>query len=378
MTTLTRSLTALPPGERAARVAWARLVEPADARAASLVDAMGAEEALHGLELDSPLGTKVATRLNTLDVARDVAIARSLHARVLIPGDPEWPSGLASLAAPPWCLWVRGSVDLGEACQRSVSVVGARAATGYGVHQAKELACGLVERNFTVVSGAAYGIDAAAHHGALAGDGITVAVVAGGVDRPYPAGHARLLEEVAATGAVVTEVPPGSAPTRWRFLSRNRVIATLSQGTVVVEAGLRSGSRNTANQAREHDRVVCAMPGPVTSAASAGCHELLREEGVILVTDAAEIVEAVGPIGELAPPKRGPVRPEDALTAGQQAVYAALPITGHASVEELARRCGLGVGEVRSAVGILSLMGLCERRGDGWRKGRGTGGAGAR
>ncbi|WP_270888635.1 DNA-processing protein DprA [Pedococcus sp. 5OH_020] len=360
----------VPPGERTARIAWARLVEPADAGAVRLVETLGPEEALRGLDPASPLGTRIAPRLATLDVERDLEIAGRLGARVIIPDDPEWPQGLRSLTAPPWCLWVRGPVQLADVCERSVSIVGARAATGYGVHQARELAAGLVDRDFMVVSGAAYGIDGAAHQGALAGDGLTVAVVAGGIDRPYPAGHASLLARIAESGAVLTEVPPGSAPTRWRFLSRNRVIATLSQGTVVVEAGLRSGSRNTANQAREHQRVVCAVPGPVTSAASAGCHELLREEGVILVTDADEIVEAVGQIGELASPKRGRSSPQDALSELQQVVYAALPVSATASVDQLAQRSGRSTGEVRSSLGILSAGGLCERRDDGWRKRR--------
>lgn len=362
-------MTALAPvrGDRAARVAWARLVEPGDTEVAGLVTAMGAEEALHAVRPDTALGARMQSRLPSLDVARDLEIARRLGVRIVVPGDDEWPLGLADLGAPPLCLWLHGPVDLAGAAVRSVSIVGARAATGYGVHVAKDLAAGLAERDFAVVSGAAYGIDGAAHEGALAVDGVTIAFVAGGIDRPYPSGHAGLLGRIRESGLVVSEVPPGSAPTKWRFLSRNRLIATLTQGTVVVEAGLRSGSRNTARLAEEHLRVVCAVPGPVSSAVSAGCHELIRA-GASLVTDAAEVAEAVGPIGELAPHKQGAAERVDELLPTHQVVAAALPTRKAVTAEDLARRCGLATHEVRGALGALDVAGLALREGDGWRK----------
>jgi DNA processing protein len=354
-------------GERAARLAWARLVEPGDAEAAARIAAVGAEEALQGVDPDSTLGSRMAARLRDLDVERDLAVVHRLGARIVVPGDDEWPTGFADLAAPPFCLWLRGPADLAAVADRSVAVVGARAATGYGIHQAKDLGAGLAERDFAVVSGAAYGIDGAAHEGALAVDGVTIAVVAGGVERPYPTGHAGLLDRIRETGLVVSEVPPGSAPTKWRFLSRNRLIATLTQGTVVVEAGLRSGSRNTARLAADHLRVVCAVPGPVSSAVSAGCHELIRT-GATLVTDAAEVAEAVGPIGELAPRKQGPTQPHDDLLPGHQAVLAALPVRTMVTPDELARQCGFTPHEVLGALGVLDAAGLVLREEGGWRK----------
>lgn len=354
-------------GERAARVAWARLAEPGDTDVAARICAVGAEAALHAVGVETTLGQRMAARLAELDVDRDLAIARRLGARLVVPGDEEWPSGLDDLEAPPVCLWVLGSASLGAVTSRSVAVVGARAATGYGVHVAKELGAGLAERGFAVVSGAAYGIDGAAHEGALAVEGVTIAVLACGVDRPYPAGHAGLLQRVQVDGLVVSEVPPGAAPTRWRFLSRNRVIATLTQGTVVVEAGLRSGSRNTARLAADHHRVVCAVPGPVSSAVSAGCHELVRA-GATLVTDAGEVAEEVGPIGELAPRKEGPALPGDDLEPNHRIVLAALPSRKPATIEELARLSGLSSTEVRGALGALDLEGLAQRQGEGWRR----------
>ena len=304
-------------GERAARVAWARLVEPGDPDVAARIAAVGAEEALHGRRTPTrTLGARMPARLagpRRRPGPRDRPAARGADRRARrrrVAGRPRRPGRAAVLP-----------LGARPGASRRGWRPGASPSSGRGQPRAtastwpRSSAAGLAERGFAVVSGAAYGIDGAAHEGALAVDGLTVAVVAGGVDRPYPSGHAGLLERIRETGLVVSEVPPGSAPTKWRFLSRNRLIATLTQGTVVVEAGLRSGSRNTARLAEEHLRVVCAVPGPVSSAVSAGCHELIRA-GAILVTDAAEVAEAVGPIGELAPAQAGRrARPADDLDA---------------------------------------------------------------
>jgi DNA processing protein len=343
-------------------------VEPGDIAATRLARQVGAEAALHSLDAGTTLGRRLAPRLGDLDVVRDLAVAARLKARILIPGDDEWPTGLDDLVAPPWCLWVRGPLMLAEACVRSVAVVGARAATPYGTRQAVELGSGLAERGFTVVSGAAYGIDGAAHRGALTAEGDTVAFTAGGIDRPYPRGHQDLYARLFAEGLVVSEVPPGWAPTRSRFIARNRLIATASQGTVVVEAGLRSGSLNTAGTAAEHHRVVGAMPGSVESAVSAGCHELIRRGAAVLVTDTDEVIELVGPMGELAEPRRGPTRLGDDLDSVQAAVHAALRFRAGLDPTEVARRSGRAVAEVLSSLGQLESHGLVRRTASGWCK----------
>ncbi len=219
--------------------------------------------------------------------------------------------------ARPYALWLRGEADLRYCCLQSVSIVGARAASAYGTHVGTEMAAALAARGWAVVSGAAYGIDACAHQGALAADGVTIAVLACGVDHAYPAGHYDLLASIAAQGVLVSEWPPGRTPNRLRFLIRNRVIGALTRGTVVVEAGLRSGALNTARHARDLHRPVMAVPGPVTSEVSAGCHKIIREWGAICVTSAQDVLELLTPLGET--PDYGPA----------PAAVLALPLPDH-------------------------------------------------
>lgn len=365
----TTTLTFDPDDELLARVAWSRLIEPGDERATTLIEQVGAGEALRAVvERDVPWLQRFVPRLATLDPRRDLAGIHRLGGRVVLPGDPEWPTSLASLAAPPPCLWVRGEALVAELAERSVAVVGARAATAYGEHVAGELACGLADRGFAVVSGLAYGIDAAAHRGALAAPGTTVAVMAGGLDRAYPAGHDTLMGRVVDAGAVISEVPPGSAPTRGRFLQRNRLIAALSGGTVVVEAALRSGSLNTARTAAALGRPVGAVPGPVTSMSSAGCHAMLRDGVAVLVTDAAEVADLVGRVGTDAVARRtGPPRDGDDLDPVAARVLDALPVRSGRPIDRLCATAGLDPASVQSALGRLALLGLAERDGAGWR-----------
>ena len=217
--------------------------------------------------------------------------------RLVCPGDPGWPPGLDDLGtARPCALWVRGTADLRACCEKFLSIVGARAATAYGTHVATEIAAELAGMGWAIVSGAAYGADAAAHHGVLAAGGVTIAVLACGPDVSYPRTHRGLLADIAASGAVVSEYPPGRSPSRPRFLARNRVIAAMARGTVVVEAATRSGTLVTARNASDLSRPLMAVPGPVTSAMSAGCHSLIREGRAVCVTSAADIVTHISPV----------------------------------------------------------------------------------
>ncbi|MER7919668.1 MULTISPECIES: DNA-processing protein DprA [unclassified Streptomyces] len=309
----------------------------------------------------------VARAARAAEPERDLARARAAGARFVAPGNPEWPRQLDDLAdARPLGLWVRGGPSLRIWALRSVAVVGARACTEYGTHVAATLAAGLAERGWVVVSGGAYGIDAAAHRGALAAAGATVAVLASGVDRPYPRGHTTLIERIAQQGLVIGELPPGEHPTPSRFILRNRVIAALTRGTVVVEAACRSGSLATARAAQRLGRHTMGVPGPVTSALSAGVHELLRGEAV-LVTDAAEVSELVGDMGDLAPPRTGPVLPRDLLTPAARTVLAALPGARAAPAGEIAAGARTTPDEAIAKLYELRALGYVERHGDGWK-----------
>jgi DNA processing protein len=311
-------------------------------------------------------------RLDHAAFARGLGQAARVGAGLLLPHDADWPEGLRDLDAhAPLTLWVRGRVGALRETP-SVALVGARAATAYGEHVAIEIAAGLVDRGFAVVSGGAYGIDGTAHRSALASGGTTVAFLAGGVDRFYPAGHEALLSRIAETGAVVSEMPCGAAPTRWRFLQRNRLIAAASQTTVVLEAGMRSGSLNTAGHAAALGRPLGAVPGPVTSPASAGCHRLLREFDAICVTDAAQVAELVLPADvPAAPAAQGGARArtEDRsldLTAEERRVLDVLGPRRARTVVELAERTGLGTSAVLGALGALDATGFARRVEDGW------------
>ncbi|MFI2752760.1 DNA-processing protein DprA [Cellulomonas sp. P22] len=390
-----------------ARAAWSALVEPGDPVAGALVAVFGAGPAFRWTRLATARGVDVAfaelggtgtddaleplrrrlanavtrwePRLAALDPRRDLERLARVGGRLLHPASPSWPVELGDLGpSAPMALWVRGDGDLAALVRRSVALVGSRASTAYGERVATDLAEGLAARGVGVVSGGAYGIDAAAHRGALAVGGCTVVLLAGGVDRPYPQGNARLVEHALASGgAAVSEVPPGAVPLRSRFLQRNRLIAALGSATVVVEAAWRSGALSTAHHAAALLRPLGAVPGPVTSVASAGCHRLLREGAAVCVTDTAEVLELLAPAGEDLVPEHGEdARPGDDLDQGARRLLEVLPRRGAATHEDLARRAGLSVAEARAAVGVLALAGLAERSAAGWgqaRRGAGPG-----
>ncbi|MFE6763749.1 DNA-processing protein DprA [Streptomyces sp. NPDC057689] len=364
--------------ERLARAALTRVLEPGDERGGRwlrecgavefwrrITDLGGEAERLSGMTVRRLAGYRL--RAAGADPERDLAAVAAVGGRFVCPGDREWPTQLDDLGdARPTGLWVRGGPDLRLWALRSVAVVGARACTPYGAHMATTLGAGLAERGWVVVSGAAFGVDGAAHRGALAAGGATMAVLACGVDVAYPRGHAELIGRVAGQGLVIGELPPSEHPTRSRFILRNRVIAALTRGTVVVEAEYRSGSLVTARVAQRLGRFTMGVPGPATSGLSAGVHELLRGDGV-LVTDAAEVVELVGEIGDLAPSRRGPVVARDLLDAVAGRVLDALPARTAVDAREVARAAGTSADEALGKLYELHSLGFVEREGEGWR-----------
>lgn len=360
--------------ERAARAALTRIGEPGDEAVNGWLDRYGAVETLRALASESPLPGASRTRwaglcgrARGLDPEADLEAVGRLGGRFVCPGDNEWPSQLDDLeAARPVGLWVLGRASLRLWALRSVAVVGARACTDYGAHVASTLGAGLAARGWTVISGAAYGVDGAAHHGALAAGGATVAVLACGVDVAYPPGNGALIRRIGQEGLLVAELPPGAHPTRSRFVLRNRVIAALTRGTVVVEAELRSGSLVTARRALALGRLTMGVPGPVTSGLSAGVHRLLRGEGLV-VTDADEVVELVGAIGELAPERRGPTLPRDLLAPETARALEALPARGALTAGAVAHAAALTEDRALARLQELRSLGFVERHGDHWQ-----------
>jgi DNA processing protein len=335
-------------------------------------------------------------RLAQVPQADDLAALAGRGYRLVCPADPLWPAGLADLAdGEPYALWARGAVtDFATVTRRSVAIVGSRAATAYGSYIAAEIAASVAARGWTVISGGAYGIDGCAHRGAISARGVTMAVMACGVDRPYPAGHKDLLDAVAAGGAVISEWPPGRPTARLRFLVRNRVIAAMTSGTLVVEAGRRSGALNTARHAGDLGRPLMAVPGPVTSDLSAGCHSIIRDWGGTLVTNADEVIERLsadgsgghgaqaqtrGPVPDAVPsatsPRNHRGRAElarDALDLEAAMVLDALPARGAGMpTSQVAVRAGLEPKVVLAKLAMLRVYDLAERTGQGWRASRG-------
>ncbi|WP_280437291.1 DNA-processing protein DprA [Nocardia carnea] len=369
------------------QLAWAYLsrvvLGPCPALTA-LIESVGVVEAARAVrerELPQVLRAATAARRAEDLAARDLETMGGLGGRLVTPDDPEWPAwrmlGLSQLppgrdpdGAVPLVLWVRGTRNLAELTERSLAVVGARCSTGYGDRAAGALAGDLAARGWTIVSGAAFGIDGMAHRAALAVGGATLAVLACGVDRPYPAQHDRLLDRIAEIGLVVSEYPPGTTARKHHFLARNRLIAALSDGVLVVEAGVRSGARNTVKWARRIGRPAMAVPGSVDSAASAGCHRMIREGEATLVGSVDEVLADAAPLHL---PSAGAPEPPAAhrLTAAQSSVYAALPGTGGRWPHELGTATGLAIAEVRAALAALDLAGLAGSAGSGWYRLRG-------
>jgi DNA processing protein len=362
-------------------LAWAylsRVVEPPSRELGVLAARLGPIEAAERVRRGDVTGelARITEARREFDCAADdLEVLARVGGRLVTPADDEWPLlAFTSFAGvpqdrpsrhAPLVLWVVGDDSLAGVSERACSIVGTRASTSYGERVAADLGAGLAERDVTIVSGGAFGIDGAAHRATLGADGLTVAVLAGGVDVPYPNAHAAMLRRIGERGLLVSEYPPGTRPARHRFLTRNRLVAALSGATVVVEAGLRSGAANTASWARSLGRPVCAVPGPVTSSASAGCHVLIRD-GAYLVTRVDEIVEFVGMAGELAPELERPTSPLDELSEAEQRAYEALPARGYRNVDQIAVAAGMPATEMLGPLASLELAGLVIRRDGRW------------
>ncbi|MFT8637571.1 MAG: DNA-processing protein DprA [Pseudoclavibacter sp.] len=355
-----------PAPDQLARVWWSILIEPGDAVAGELIDRHGPAVALDlaarpRRDEDPRLPAARARwepRAQRARLRRAVNSAVSLGAALIEPAASGWPAGLDDLRThAPVILWRLGPA---AAWGRAVSIVGARSATAYGDRVAAELGYALAESGAVVVSGGAYGIDRAAHRGALAQGGLTVAILAGGLDRLYPAENAALFARIRQAGLILSEVPPGTTPTKWRFLARNRLIAAAGAATAVVEAGARSGALNTAHHALELGRPVGAVPGPVTSAASAGTNALLRDHLAEPICGPADLRELAG-LGSTET-----AGPEGLISSLHVRVADALSVSVPRREEEIAAAAGIPVRDAAPALAELVAVGLALHTPRGW------------
>lgn len=310
------------------------------------------------------VGPKLAERIirarDELDAAAEIDVCRQAGVRILVDSDEDYPRMLAEIHDPPGVLFVRGSIEPQDAL--AIGIVGTRHATQYGLRQAERLAGSLARAGLTVVSGLARGIDAAAHRGALDAGGRTLAVLGSGVLNIYPPEHKRLADELVDRGALLSESPPQASPMAGVFPQRNRIISGLSLGSIIVEAGDRSGALITARLAMEQGREVFAVPGPVDSRNSRGCHRLIRD-GAKLVENADDVLEELGPLVESAPRGDGQIVRHPAelmLNEMEQQVLSALgsePI----SIDQIVAQTGLAVHRVLSTISVLEMRRLIRR-----------------
>lgn len=366
--------------QRRDRLALSLIAEPGDPRLRDLLSQHEPGRIVAAATGRAALRVPAAWRERAADLQRGLesvtARAKAARLRWLCPGDSGWPSSLADLdhleplhgtRGAPIGLWLRGDGNLAQLTDQSVAVVGARGCTTYGAEMASELSADCADAGFTVISGAAFGVDGCAHKGSLLMDKPTIAVLACGADVDYPVAHSSLIDEIAKNGLVISEQTPGAHPLKGRFLSRNRLIAALSQGTVVIEAAVRSGSLNTLNWADQLGRTTMALPGPVTSQQSSGTHEAIRTGKAMLVTSGREVIEELHGLG--AEPSRPEVVPQtefDRLPSAARKTLDGLDWSRERTLTEIASRVRLTDREVLVSLDMLERRGLVSRQTAGW------------
>lgn len=359
---------------RRARIALATVCEPGEVELFRALARRGPSETIAGLLARArwtqriPRSASLGLRLAEVDVDAVIARSEDVGCRILVAGDAQWPRRVDDLGdRAPLALWCWGEANPRLLTIRSVAVVGARACSRYGEFVARDWSAQLARDGIAVISGGAYGIDAAAHRGALAVDGITICVLAGGIDIPYPRGHEGLFAEIVERGLIVSEAPPGETVRRRRFLTRNRLIAALAGATCVVEAARRSGSARTAHDAAALYRPVLAVPGPVTSETSQGTHQLVGDGLAMLAASVDDVRAAIDPIAV------HPVEIDrsDGVSSTMREVLDVLPaarafesgdrqVPG-LSIPDIAVRSGIAVHEVRHQLHEAQQRGLVQQ-----------------
>lgn len=358
----------MPDHEREARWQLSCVAEPGDSNLGRRIEALGAVAALAEIKAGTSSLTNAAWLQKRLSELKTNGHESQGLTRYVIPTDDQWPERLNDLGSrKPIGLFVTGRADLGECLSRSISVVGTRSITNYGRQITNELCGEIAYADLCVVSGAAFGVDAAAHKAALAVDGKTLAVLPGGVNDDYPAANGELLNQIREKGVVISEVPDGSHPTRPRFLQRNRIIAALTPATLVIEAPWRSGALSTARWASALLRLLLGVPGPVTSPMSAGVNRLIRQREAEMVTNHEDVFEFLAEIGQSMTHELTSAQTTlDLLSGVDSAVVEALPTRRGAGVEALTRTVDASASEIVAALGRLELQGLVRQGEHGW------------
>lgn len=306
------------------------------------------------------LAAAVSRANQEIDVAAEMEFCRKHQVKIVPLGGPDYPRALEEIADPPGVLFVRGTLESRDAL--SIALVGSRHATRYGLMMAERLAGSLARAGLTVISGLARGIDGAAHRGALQAGGRTIAVLGSGVLNIYPPEHVELAGQVMAQGAVLGEAPVRSPPLSGSFPQRNRLISGMSLGVVIIEAALQSGALITARHAMEQGREVFAVPGPVDSRMSRGCHRLIRD-GAKLVETADDVLEELGPLVAAAKRDDGPpvYHPAELLlNDAEQSILAAIG-TRPTAIDQVIADCGLPTHRVLAALSVLEMRRLVTR-----------------
>jgi DNA processing protein len=364
---------------------WSLICEPGDIIAGLLRSTLGTEEALakvvNGVSVfeilselpdelskhpnfDKTLGDSLEVwrrRATQADVFRSIQTLKFLGGKLVSPKSSYWPEQLNDLGnGAPAALWVLGRAKTLKELDNSVSVIGSRVMSDYGASVTKDIVRSLVIDGKVIVSGGAIGIDAVAHERAIELSGLTVAVMAGGIDRLYPSQNHELFKRIKNSGLLVSELAPGTSPTKWRFLQRNRLIAALSQATVVIEAGFRSGTINTVGHANELGRPVGAVPGPINSVRSAGCHQLIKDGRAQLISIPSDLRELCG---------TADYSQKDFTSLGHWELRAldALGISGK-TLEQVAKSAGLTTFEAETGLAKLVKLGLATPTSNGWVK----------
>jgi DNA processing protein len=332
-----------------------------DSDAVSIVKQLSNDQSPHLTKTLSECLETWRRRVKQADVFRSLEILRSIGGTLVTPQSSNWPEQLNDLQhGAPAALWLLGDGKHLLELSESVAVVGSRVVSEYGKAVTKDVVGTLVREGKPIVSGGAIGIDALAHQRTIELNGLTVAVMAGGIDRLYPAQNLNLFKQIAKTGLIISEVAPGVSPTKWRFLQRNRLIAALSQATVVIEAGFRSGTINTAGHANELGRPVGAVPGPINSVRSAGCHQLIKDGRAQLISVPSDLKDLCG---------ESDYFEKDFTSLGHWELRA-LDSLGdqERSIAEISRVSGLTSFEAKTGLNRLAKLGLATPTSNGWMK----------